>query len=105
VSAIYGDRQWQSIIPELGADSPQIRVPKRGTWVFETRGRGTSSDRADSTICRPMPHQAWASADALVFITVDARWDVNWVSGPPTKSDPGERRPRNGPARRAIPVR
>jgi hypothetical protein len=41
-----------------------------------------------------MPHQAWASDDALVFITVDAGRDVNWVSGPPTKSDLGQRPPR-----------
>jgi hypothetical protein len=28
-----------------------------------------------------------------VFITVDSGWDVNWVNGPPTKSDLGQRPP------------
>jgi hypothetical protein len=37
-----------------------------------------------------MRHQAWGSNDALVFITVDSAWDVNWVSGPPTKADLGK---------------
>ena len=37
-----------------------------------------------------MPHQAWSSDDALVFITVDSGWDVNWVSGPPSKADLGK---------------
>jgi hypothetical protein len=33
MSAGYGDRQWQPIVPELGADSPQVSIlrvdPKR----------------------------------------------------------------------------
>ncbi len=33
--------------------------------------------------------------DALVFITVDGPWDVNWVNGPPTKADLGQRPPTN----------
>jgi uncharacterized RmlC-like cupin family protein len=41
------------------------------------------------------PHQAWCSDDALVFITVDAAWDVNWVKGPPNRSDLGQRPPTN----------
>jgi hypothetical protein len=38
-------------------------------------------------------HQAWSSDDALVFITVDSGWDLNWVSGPPTKGHLGQRPP------------
>ncbi len=34
-----------------------------------------------------MVHEAWASAGAVVFITVDGAWDVNWVEGPPTAAD------------------
>jgi quercetin dioxygenase-like cupin family protein len=129
VSATYGDRQWQSIVPELGADSPQIsilrvdpktqatqlliRVPKQmhvplhwhsanethtviqGTWVFEHEGqRHELGPGGFNYLPARMPHQAWASDDALVFITVDAGWDVNWVSGPPTKSDLGQRPPK-----------
>ena len=31
-------------------------------------------------------HQAWTKPDegALLFITVDGPWDINWVDGPPT---------------------
>ena len=42
---------------------------------------------------RPHAHQAWSSDDALVFITVESGWDVNWVNGPPTRSDLGQRPP------------
>ena len=34
-----------------------------------------------------MVHEAWLPAGALVFITVDGAWDVNWVEGPPTAAD------------------
>lgn len=38
-------------------------------------------------------HQAWVSDDALVFITVDGPWDVNWVNGPPGKAELGRTAP------------
>ena len=34
-----------------------------------------------------MHHQAWTSEGAVIFITVDGAWDVNWVGNPPGKSD------------------
>ena len=118
MSAKYGDLQWQSMVPELGADSPQIsilrvdpktqatqlliRMPKQmhvpmhwhsanethtiiqGSWVFEHEG---TQDRLGpggfNYLPAKMPHQAWSSDDALVFITVDSAWDIHWVSGPP----------------------
>ncbi len=125
MDASYEDRPWQTIVPELGADSPQIsilrvdpvtqatqlliRVPKqmhvpmhwhsanethtviRGSWTFEHEGmRHQLGPGGFNYIPAKMPHQAWASNDALVFITVDSAWDVNWVSGPPTKADLGK---------------
>ena len=124
----YEDLQWQPIVPELGADSPQvsilrvdpktqatqllIRVPKamhvpmhwhsanethtviRGTFVFEHEGkRHELGPGGFNYLPARMHHQAWSTDDALVFITVDSGWDVNWVSGPPTKSDLGQRPP------------
>jgi mannose-6-phosphate isomerase-like protein (cupin superfamily) len=121
----YQDLQWQTIVPELGADSPQIsilrvdpmtqatqlliRVPRqmhvpmhwhganethtviRGNWTFEHEGtREQLGPGGFNYIPAKMHHQAWASDDALVFITVDSAWDVNWVSGPPTKADLGK---------------
>jgi quercetin dioxygenase-like cupin family protein len=128
MNARYGDLEWQPIVPELGADSPQvsilrvdphteatqllIRVPKqmhvpihwhsanethtviRGTFVFEHDGqRHELGPGGFNYLPARILHQAWASDDALVFITVDAGWDVNWVSGPPTRSSLGQRPP------------
>ena len=128
LSAGYGDLQWQTMVPELGADSPQIsilrvdartratqlliRMPKqmhvpmhwhsanethtviKGTWVFEHEGqRHELGPGGFNYLPARMHHQAWASDDALVFITVDSAWDVNWVSRPPDKSDLGQRPP------------
>ena len=124
----YQDLQWQTIVSELGADSPQIsilrvdpmtqatqlliRVPRqmhvpmhwhganethtviRGNWTFEHEGtREQLGPGGFNYIPAKMHHQAWASNDALVFITVDSGWDINWVSGPPTRSDLGQRPP------------
>jgi len=125
MSAEFEDRQWQTIVPELGADSPQIsilrvdpvtqatqlliRVPKqmhvplhwhsanethtviRGTWTFEHEGmRDQLGPGGFNYIPAKMQHQAWASNDALVFITVDSAWDITWVSGPPTTASLGK---------------
>ena len=126
VSAGYEDLKWQAIVPELGADSPQIsvlrvdektkatqlliRMPKqmhvpmhwhtanethtviKGTMVFEHEGqRHELGPGGFNYLPARTPHQAWSSDDALVFITVDSGWDINWVSGPPTRSDLGQR--------------
>jgi quercetin dioxygenase-like cupin family protein len=128
MNARYGDRQWQAIVPELGADSPQvsilrvdpktqatqllIRIPKqmhvpmhwhsanethtviKGTFVFEHEGqRHELGPGGFNYLPARIHHQAWASDDALVFITVDSGWDVNWVSGPPSRSHLGQRPP------------
>jgi quercetin dioxygenase-like cupin family protein len=124
----YEDLKWQPIVPELGADSPQvsilrvdpktqatqllIRLPKamhvpmhwhsanethtviRGTFVFEHEGRQHELGPGGfNYLPARMHHQAWATDDSLVFITVDSGWDVNWVSGPPTRSNLGQRPP------------
>jgi quercetin dioxygenase-like cupin family protein len=125
MSAGYEDLQWQPIVPELGADSPQaailrvdprtqatqllIRIPKqihvpmhwhsanethtvvKGTFVFEHEGRRHELGPGGfNYLPARMHHQAWASNDALVFITVDSGWDVNWVNGAPTKANLGQ---------------
>ena len=63
----------------------------RGNWTFEHEGRRDQLGPGGfNYIPAKMHHQAWASDEALVFITVDSAWDVNWVSGPPTKADLGK---------------
>ena len=62
-----------------------------GTWTFEHEGiRHQLGPGSFNYIPAKMRHQAWASNDALVFITVDSAWDVNWVTGPPTKASLGK---------------
>lgn len=125
MSAKYEDLQWQSMVPDLGADSPQIsilrvdpathatqlliRIPKqlhvpfhwhsanethtiiRGSWIFEHEGkREPLGPGGFNYIPAKMQHQAWASDDSLVFITVDGAWDVNFVNGPISKADLGK---------------
>ena len=68
----------------------------KGTMVFEHGGQPHELGPGGfNYIPARTPHQAWASDDALVFITVDSAWDVNWVNGPPTKSHLGRRPPSN----------
>lgn len=95
--------------PTTHATQLLIRVPKRlhvpmhwhsanethtvihGNWVFEHEGRREPLGPGGfNYIPARMPHQAWASDDALVFITVDSGWDINWVSGPISKADIGK---------------
>jgi len=66
----------------------------KGAMVFEHDGqRHELGPGGFNYLPARMHHQAWASDDALVFITVDSGWDVNWVNGPPTKSSLGQRPP------------
>jgi mannose-6-phosphate isomerase-like protein (cupin superfamily) len=45
---------------------------------------------------RTLPHEAWTKpgVGALIFITVDGAWDINWVNGPPKPEDYTPRAPR-----------
>jgi mannose-6-phosphate isomerase-like protein (cupin superfamily) len=101
--------------PKTGATQLLIRMPKRmhvpvhwhsanethtvikGTMVFEHGGQPHELGPGGfNYIPARTPHQAWsATDDALVFITVDGPWDVNWVNGPPTRADLGQRPPTN----------
>jgi quercetin dioxygenase-like cupin family protein len=68
----------------------------KGTMVFEHGGQPHELGPGGfNYIPARTPHQAWSSDDALVFITVDGPWDVNWVNGPPTAADLGQRPPTN----------
>jgi quercetin dioxygenase-like cupin family protein len=128
VSSGYEDLKWDPIVPELGADSPQvsilrvdpktqatqllIRMPKamhvpihwhsanethtviKGTMWFEHEGQVHELGQGGfNYVPARMRHQAWSTDDALVFITVDSAWDINWINGPPTRDDLGKRPP------------
>jgi quercetin dioxygenase-like cupin family protein len=128
MSARYEDLKWQTMVPELGNDSPQIsilrvdpktsatqlliRTPRKmhvpihwhsanethtmiqGTAVFEHEGkREQLGPGGFNYIPAKMQHQAWTSEGAVVFITVDGAWDVNWAGNPPSKTDLGQAPP------------
>jgi quercetin dioxygenase-like cupin family protein len=66
----------------------------KGTMVFEHDGQPHELGPGGfNYIPARTRHQAWSSDDALVFITVDGPWDVNWVNGPPSRNHLGQRPP------------
>ncbi len=67
-----------------------------GTIVFEHEGaRQQLGPGGFNYMPARMQHQAWTSEGAVVFITVDGPWDINWVSNPPTQADLGKTPPAN----------
>jgi mannose-6-phosphate isomerase-like protein (cupin superfamily) len=94
--------------PKTGATQLMIRVPKNihvpkhwhtanethtvlsGTFVIECEGkRDVLKPGAFNYVPSKMAHEAWTTPGegTLVFITVDAPWDINFVNGPPKPSD------------------
>jgi hypothetical protein len=59
-----------------------------GTQVYACEGKRVEQGPGSfNSMPAKMVHEAWLPAGALVFITVDGAWDVNWVEGPPTAAD------------------
>jgi quercetin dioxygenase-like cupin family protein len=59
-----------------------------GNWVFACDGKRIEQGPGSfNYMPAKMVHEAWSSAGALVFITVDGAWDVNWTEGPSTAAD------------------
>jgi quercetin dioxygenase-like cupin family protein len=120
--AKLADAKWDRILPDLGADSPEIsilhvdpatkatelliRSPKaihvrkhwhtgnethtliQGTATFACEGQKAELGPGGfNYMPAKMVHEAWLSAGCLIFITVDAAWDNNWVEGAPTAAD------------------
>lgn len=94
------------IDPKTQATSLLIRAPKGihvrkhwhsanethtvilGTQVFACEGKRIEQGPGSfNYMPARMVHEAWLPAGALVFITVDGAWDVNWIEGPPTAAD------------------
>jgi len=93
------------IDPSTQATQLMIRVPKNfhvmphwhnanethtvinGTFIIQHEGTDREELGAGSFNYIPgkMVHEAWTKPDggALLFITVDGAWDVNWVTPPP----------------------
>jgi quercetin dioxygenase-like cupin family protein len=94
------------IDPKTHATSLMIRTPKGihvrkhwhsanethtvilGTQVFACEGeRIEQGPGSFNYMPAKMVHEAWFPSGALVFITVDGAWDINWVEGPPTAAE------------------
>ena len=94
--------------PTTQATQLMIRVPKNfhvpkhwhtanethtvisGTFIMECEGkRETLGPGSFNYVHSKMHHEAWTTPGegALLFITVDSTWDINWVNGPPKPED------------------
>lgn len=94
--------------PATHATQLMIRVPKnthvprhwhsanethtiiKGAFIMECEGKREVLDQGSfNYVPAKMQHEAWTRPDqgALLFITVDSGWDVNWVNGPPKPSE------------------
>ena len=61
-----------------------------GTFIIECEGkREVLAAGSFNYVPSKMIHEAWTTPEqgVLLFITVDAAWDVNWVDGPPKPPD------------------
>ena len=57
-----------------------------GTFIIECDGHlETLGSGTFNFMPSKMTHEAWTKPDegALLFITMDRSWDINWVAGPP----------------------
>lgn len=62
----------------------------QGTFVMECEGkRAALTAGGFNYMPARMHHEAWTTPNqgALLFITVDSAWDVNWVNGVPKSAD------------------
>jgi len=94
--------------PKTKATHLMIRVPKnfhvpkhwhtanethtvvKGTFIIECEGkRETLTQGSWNYVPSKMTHEAWTKPNegALLYITVDSGWDINWVGEPPKPSD------------------
>ena len=74
--AMHIPRRWHS--------ANETHTILSGTWVFECNGKRDELGPASfNYIPSKMVHQAWAPDNGMLFISVDAAWDLNWVNGPP----------------------
>ena len=105
-----GDRSPQISIlridPVTQATQLLVRIPKnfhvpmhwhaanemytilRGEFSVSCNGKREDLGRGDfNYIPSKIPHEAWTKKGALLFITADRPWNLNWVGDPPTQAE------------------
>jgi quercetin dioxygenase-like cupin family protein len=73
-------------VPAHWHSANETHTVVQGTFIMECEGmRDTLTVGSFNFIPKRMPHRAWTldKEGALLFITVDGPWDVNFVDGPP----------------------
>ena len=77
-------------VPRHWHTANETHTVVNGTFIIECEGqRAELGPGSFNYVPSKMPHEAWTKRDegALLFITVDAGWDMNWVGGPPKTED------------------
>ena len=77
-------------VPEHWHSANETHTVIEGTFVLECDGKRTAlSAGGFNYMPARMHHEAWTTPKqgALLFITVDSAWDINWVKGAPKPAD------------------
>ena len=77
-------------VPKHWHTANETHTIVKGAFIIECEGkRQTLGHGSWNYVPSKMAHEAWTTPDegALLFITADSAWDVNWVGGPPKPSD------------------
>lgn len=77
-------------VPKHWHSANETHTIVKGVFIMECEGkRETLGAGSWNYIPAKMHHEAWTKPDegALLFITVDSAWDINWVGAPPKPSD------------------
>ena len=77
----------QEFVPRHWHSANETITLIRGTFIMEHNDSGNKMELDAGSfayIPAKMIHQAWTKPDedALYFITVDGKWDINWVDEP-----------------------
>jgi len=78
-------------VPQHWHSTNESHTVLSGTFVVECEGRKEELGPGSySSMPAKMVHQGWTKPDegAVLFITVDTTWDLNWVDGPPQPPAP-----------------
>jgi len=77
-------------VPQHWHTANETHTIVKGTFIIESEGKREALEAGSfNFVPARMVHEAWTTSNegALLFITVDGAWDLNWVNGPPKASD------------------
>ena len=77
-------------VPKHWHTANETHTIVKGAFIIESEGkRQTLGQGSWNYLPSKMAHEAWTKPNegALLFITVDSAWDINWVGQPPKPAD------------------